>query len=123
MKPESHAWRQLHDRAEAALRSDFADRVLHAAHGSPAERAAWQKLHVQAAAQLRPGFAARVMHAAREAAAPSFSSQCMLGAATAAVCLLAVIFIHQNSTNTENARSLSDWQEFASDVQDLSADL
>ena len=123
MKPESYAWQRLHDRAEAQLRPDFADSVLAAVHATPAERTAWQKLHAHAAAELRPGFAARVIQAAREAAAPSFSSQFMLGAATAAGCLLGVIFIHQNSTNSESARNLADWQELASEVQELEVDL
>ena len=118
MKTEDHAWRELQTHASAQLRSDFADRALRFAHG-PAE-AEWQQLRTHAAAQLRPGFAARVLRAAR--ALPSgitLREQLAFGAATAAVCLLAVVFLHARNTNLENERNLAGWQQLANEADDL----
>jgi hypothetical protein len=114
MKPESYAWQRLREHAAAQLRRGFADRVLRVTHGSPAETEAWNKLHAAAAAQLHPSFAQRVLQAARAITEPSFFSQFAVSAATAAVCLLAVVFIHQRATQTENAANIASWQQIAS---------
>ena len=122
MKPEEHAWRALHDHAAAQLRNGFADRVLRAAHGPQAD--AWQQLHAVAARQLRPGFAERVLRAARAAAdMPSLGSQFALSAVTAAVCLGAVLFLHQRSTNAADERNLAEWQQMALVAEDDTASL
>jgi hypothetical protein len=113
MKPESHAWQQLRDYAAAQLRPGFATRVLRITHGSEGETAAWHRLQAQAGAQLRPGFAQRVLLAARAVATPSFSSQFMLSAATASVCVLGVFLVHQRATSDEDARNLAGWQQLA----------
>ena len=119
MKPEDHAWRDLRAHAAAQLRSGFADRVLRAAHGPDA--AAWTQLQTHAAAQLRPGFAERVLRAARavQAGVPSLSGQFALGAATAAICLLTVVYFHSRSLRLEEERNLAGWQQLAVDAQDL----
>jgi hypothetical protein len=95
MKPESYAWHRLREHAAKQLRPGFAGRVL------------------------RPGFAQRVLLAARAVTEPSFSSHFALSAATAAVCLVAVVFVHQRSTSLEDARNLAGWQAIASEAQEL----
>jgi len=117
MKPEDHAWRALNEHASAQLRGGFADRVLRAAHGPQAET--WRQLQSHAARQLRPGFAERVLRAARAAAdMPSLASQFALSAATAAVCLGAVLFLHNRSAEQADARNLAEWQQIASLAED-----
>ena len=122
MKPEEHAWRALHDHASAQLRGGFADRVLRAAHGPQPE--VWQQLHAVAARQLRPGFAERVLRAARAAAdMPSLGSQFALSAATAAVCLGAVLFLNQHNSKAADERNLAEWQQMALVAEDDTATL
>lgn len=119
MKPESYAWQRLREHAAKQLRPGFADRVLRITHASETEAAAWQQIQAQAAAQLRPGFAQRVLLAARSITEPTFLSHFALSAATAAVCLIAVIFVHQRTTSDEDARNLAGWQEIASEAQEF----
>ena len=113
MKPEDHAWRELRAHAAAQLSGGFADRVLRAARGPDA--AAWNQLQVHATAQLRPGFADRVLRAARavQAGVPSLFGQFALGTATAAVCLLTVVYLHSRSLRAEEERNLAGWQQLA----------
>jgi hypothetical protein len=116
MKPESNAWRSLEEHASAQLRPGFADRVLRASRDpSPA---AWQQLQEHAAAQLPLGFADRVLRAVRNEI-PSFLGQLALSAATAAVCLLAVVYLHDRSTRLEDERTLADWRQLAAESQEL----
>lgn len=117
MKPEDHAWRALHRHASSQLQNGFADRVLRAARGPQPE--VWRQLQAQAAAQLRPGFAERVLRAARAAAdMPSLASQFALSALTAAVCLAAVLFVHNHNAEQADARNLAEWQQIASMAED-----
>jgi len=116
MKPESPAWRQLEKHAAAQLRPGFADRVMRQARGPTA--AAWNELQARAAALVRPGFAERVLRAVR-AEIPSFSGQLALSAATAAVCLFTVLYLHHRSTRLENERNLAYWQQLDDDARDL----
>jgi hypothetical protein len=109
MKPEEHAWRELQERASAQLRGGFADRVLRTALGSR---------------QLRPGFAERVLRAARAAAEmPSLGSQFALSAATAAVCLGAVLFVHHQTVEAADERNLAEWQAIVAVAEDDTAGL
>ena len=118
MKPEDQAWASLRDHACAQLRDGFADRVLRAAHGPTPE--AWQQLRLAAVACLRPGFAERVLRAARAAAEmPSFTSQLALSAATAAVCLGAVLFVHHRELEQADARNLAEWRKIVAVAQEF----
>jgi hypothetical protein len=109
MKPEPKAWTALNRHAAAQLPAGFADRVLRQARGPAA--AAWRGLFAAGARRLRPGFADRVLRAARAAAdLPSLRGHFALSAATAAVCLGAVLFLHQRSVASADARNLADWE-------------
>jgi hypothetical protein len=122
MKPEEHAWRALNDHAAAQLRGGFADRVLRAAQGPDVE--AWRQLFDAGARQLRPGFAERVLRVARAAAdMPSLASQFALSAVTAAVCLGAVLFVHQRNVEAADERILAEWQQIIAMAQDDTASL
>lgn len=111
MKTEDQAWRDLQRQAAAQLRPDFANRVLHTAHGPDA--AVWRQLNADAAAQLRPGFADRVLRAARALPLPPLFDQLALGAATIALCLLGVVFVHEHSLRQEEQRNLAGWRRLA----------
>jgi hypothetical protein len=119
MKTEDHAWQALRDQASAQLRNGFADRVLRSAHGPQAET--WRQLQAQGAAQLRPGFAERVLRAARDlkAGVPSLFDQFALGAATVAVCLIAVAALHLRSSRLAEERALASWEKLAVQVEGI----
>jgi len=51
-------------------------------------------------------------------AAPSMLSQFALGAATAAICFLAVAVFKVQGTHEENNRAIADWQQIASSAED-----
>jgi hypothetical protein len=82
------------------------------------ESYAWHSLYDDAAVLLRPGFAERTVRAAR-VAAPTFASQCLLSAATAAVCLTIGFVVHAKYTATVTERHLAQWQALSVEVQDL----
>lgn len=112
MKTEDHAWRALRDHASAQLRHGFADRVLRTAQGPQAET--WRQLQAHASRQLRPGFAERVLRAARQIpGVPSLLEQFAFSVGTAAVCAMAVFFIHARSNQAEDERNLASWQQIA----------
>ena len=116
MNTEDQAWRDLQAHASAQLRSGFAARALRAARGPQA--ATWSQLHAHGALQLRPGFAERVLRAARAVTeVPSLSSQFALSAATAAVCLAAVIFLQDRSAQLADERNLADWERIVLSAQ------
>jgi hypothetical protein len=121
MKTENQAWRSLQAHASAQLRGGFADRVLRAARGP--EAATWAQLRAHGAAQLRPGFAERVLRAARavQAGVPSLFGQFAIGAATAAICLLTVVYFHSRAIRLAEERNLAGWQQLAAEVQDPDA--
>lgn len=120
MKTEDQAWHDLQRHAAAQLRPDFANRVLRTAHGP--QPAVWQQLQSHAAAQIRPGFAERVLRAARALpGVPSLLDQFAFSAATAALCLLGVVFMHARSTHLEEERNIAGWHQLAAEVQDIDA--
>jgi hypothetical protein len=122
MKPEDHAWRALNDHAASQLRGGFADRVVRVAHGPRTET--WREFFQIGARQLRPGFAERVLRAARAAAdMPSLGSQFALSAVTAAVCLAAVLFVHERNVQEADERNLAQWQHLVSVAMDDTAGL
>lgn len=116
MKTEDHAWRALTEHASAQLRNGFADRVLRLSQGPTAET--WRQLEAHAAHRLRPGFAERVLRAAREfpGKLPSLFDQFVLGAATVAVCVAAVVTLDFRSQRMQEERALASWQQFALEV-------
>jgi hypothetical protein len=122
MKAEDHAWRALQNHASAQLHRGFADRVLRVAHGPQPE--VWQQMQARAATQIRPGFAARVLRMARDLPGnvPSMFDQLVLGAATMAVCFVAVFFIHSRSVQQEDQRILASWQQLAAETQEYPLD-
>jgi hypothetical protein len=118
MKTEDQAWRDLQAHASAHLRPDFATRTLRFAHGPAA--AEWEQLRVHAAAQVRPGFAARVLRAARDLPRRvTLLEQLAFGAATAALCLMAVVYLHSRNLRLENERNLAGWQQLADEAGEL----
>jgi hypothetical protein len=84
------------------------------------ENQAWEQLFERAAALLSPNFADRVLRAARAGvdAAPSLLSQFALGAATAALCFLAVALFQVRSAHQEDNRTMADWQLIAMAADD-----
>jgi hypothetical protein len=82
------------------------------------ESYAWLALRAHAASLLRPGFAERTLRAAR-IVAPTFFSQCVLSAATAALCLVVIFVVHSRATAQETARNLAAWQAFAAEAREL----
>jgi negative regulator of sigma E activity len=120
MTTEDQAWRDLRAHASAQLPAGFADRTLRFARGP--QDATWRQLDASAARQLRPGFADRVLRMARAAAeVPSLSSHFALSAATAAVCLVAVVLVQDRSAQLADERNLADWERIvlvAQDAQD-----
>jgi hypothetical protein len=86
---------------------------------NPEDRA-WSRLQNHAAAQLSPGFAQRVLVAARAGAkaAPSFLGQFTLGAATAALCFVAVTLFQAQRTGGDESSTLADWQKITAASQE-----
>jgi hypothetical protein len=85
------------------------------------ESQAWSQLHACACAKIRPDFADRVLRASRSRAEamPSVFSQILLGAATAAACVMLVVVVHARSTQSDDNRALADWQQLSSAAADL----
>jgi hypothetical protein len=83
------------------------------------EPQAWMRLQEHAASQITPGFAERVMRAARQQASPLFVAQFAMCAATAALCLGAVILFNARSTAADDASSLAGWSEIATQANEL----
>lgn len=116
MKNEDQAWRELQRHAAAQLRPDFATRVMQASLGP--RPTAWKNLRAFAAAQLRPGFADRVLAAARVwPRMPSLADQFALSAATTALCLLGVIFLHSRSTQVQEQQNIASWHQLADEAE------
>lgn len=82
------------------------------------ESHAWLALQQYASSRLRPGFAERTLRAAREAV-PTLFGQLVLSAATAAVCMTVVVFVHSRITANETARNLADWQAVAAEAEQV----
>ena len=117
MNPEEKAWHDLRTAASSRLRPGFAGRVLVASRGPGS--GVWAALREAAAACLRPGFATRVLRAARAAAAPSYASPFALSAATVALCLAAVLFLHQRNQRLADERNLAEWRAIVAFAQEI----
>jgi hypothetical protein len=83
------------------------------------ESEAWMRLQDFAAKKITPGFPERVLRAAREHASPLFVAQFAMCAATAALCLGAVILFNARSTAADDATSLAGWSEIATQANEL----
>ena len=83
------------------------------------ESEAWMRLQDYAAKKITPGFPERVLRAAREHASPLFVAQFAMCAATAALCLGAVLLYHTRVSGDEEASSLAGWSEIAAQASDL----
>ncbi|MEY4941544.1 MAG: hypothetical protein RIQ93_3279 [Verrucomicrobiota bacterium] len=119
MKTEEKAWRALRARASAELPTGFAEGVLRATRGPGPE--VWRQMNAIGAAQLRPGFAERVLRAAwaLPEKMPTLLAQFTLGAATVAVCVVAVLALHTRSTRLEEERALASWAALAAEASDF----
>lgn len=121
MKTEDQAWLDLQSHAAAQLHTGFADRTLRAALGP--KDGTWGLLSAQGSRQLPVGFAEGVLRLARAAAeVPSLTSQFALSAATAAVCLAAVVLVQDRRAQLSDERNLADWERIvlvAQDAQDF----
>lgn len=86
---------------------------------TPFSSHAWRELQSTAAAQLRPDFADHVLRSARPSVLPLsplvawISNPFTVSAATAALCLAVVVFVHSHLTNTASQQHLADWQEIS----------
>ena len=85
------------------------------------ESQAWQLLRDRASAQIRPGFAERVLRAARQIAGPSPFSQLAFGAATVALCLMAIVWFQDRQSQSQRQQSLAAWQQVSMATDDLPA--
>ena len=103
------------------MRTGFADRTLRAALGP--KDVTWGLLSAHGSRQLPVGFAEGVLRLARAAAeVPSLTSQFALSAATAAVCLAAVVLVQDRRAQLSDERNLADWERIvlvAQDAQDF----
>lgn len=118
MNAEEKAWNDLRTAASSRLRPGFASGVLRAARGP--DEGAWAALRESASACLRPGFASRVARAARAAASgPSYASQLALSAVTAALCLAAVLLLHQRNQRLADERNLAEWRAIVAFAQEI----
>ncbi len=116
MNDDSHAWRQLEQRAADQLKADFAGRVLRVSRG-PSE-AAWRELNEVASDQLRLGFADRVLRAVKERLErPSWTGQLAIGCATVALCFAAVVYFHDRATRLQDETNMAAWEPLASESQ------
>ena len=80
---------------------------------------AWTRLRERGASELTPGFAARVLRAARAEASPLLIAHFAMCAATAALCLAAVLLYQSRFSGDEEASSLAGWSEIAAQASDL----
>lgn len=117
MKPEPAAWEALRRHAAAQLQRGFADRVLRRAQGPATDT--WRSLFDTGARRLTPGFADRVLRLARAATElPSLGSHLAVSAATAAICLGSVLFVHERSVERADARNIAEWERIVEIADD-----
>jgi hypothetical protein len=81
------------------------------------EDQAWEALWRHASGRLGPALADRVLREARSRPVPSPSGRFLLSAATAAVCLLAVV-LYQSRASLQADQSLADWTTAAAAAED-----
>jgi hypothetical protein len=84
-----------------------------------AEDQAWMRLRERGASRISPGFADRVLRAARAESSPLLVAHFAMCAATAALCLAAVLLYHTRASGADEATSLAGWSEIAAQASDL----
>ncbi len=82
------------------------------------ENEAWMRLRERGASRITPGFADRVLRAARADSSPLLVAHFAMCAATAALCMAAVL-IYNASGTADEATSTAGWNEVAAQVSDL----
>jgi len=82
------------------------------------EETAWERLREHAASRITPGFPDRVLRAARQVSSPLFVAHFAMCAATAALCLAAVV-LYRAQASGDDAGSLAGWSEIAAQSGDL----
>ena len=82
------------------------------------EELAWARLREHAESRITPGFADRVLRAARERHSPLFVAHFAMCAATAALCLAAVV-LYRAQASVDDASNLASWSEIATQAGDL----
>jgi hypothetical protein len=76
-------------------------------------------LREHASSLIKPGFADRVIRAARTRPAPLFVAQFAMCAATAALCVAAVVIYGSGTSSDQNAQNLAGWNEISAQANDL----
>lgn len=79
---------------------------------------AWERLREHAASRITPGFPDRVLRAARQGPLPLFVAHFAMCAATAALCLVAVV-LYRAQASGDDASNLAGWSEIAAQAGDL----
>jgi hypothetical protein len=82
----------------------------------PFDPLAWRALERRAAAALSANFAENTLRASRlavESATAHFRSSLIISAATAAICLVGLLFVHTRETRATTAQHLAAWQEIS----------
>lgn len=82
------------------------------------EETAWNELRERAASRISPGFADRVLRAARPGPSPLFVAHFAMCAATAALCLAAVVLYRAHASGDDDG-SLAGWSEIAAQSGEL----
>jgi hypothetical protein len=83
------------------------------------EEMAWERLREHAASRITPGFPERVLRAARQGPSPLFVAHFAMCAATAALCLVAVVLYRAQASGDDDASNLASWGEIAAQAGDL----
>ena len=82
------------------------------------ENEAWMRLRERGQSQISPGFADRVLRAARARSSPLLVAHFAMCAATAALCMAAVLIYHARGA-ADDATNVAGWTEIAAQVSDL----
>jgi len=83
------------------------------------EEMAWNRLREHAASQITPGFADRVLRAARPRPSPILVAHFAMCAATAALCLAAVVLYRAQASGDDDASNLAGWNEIVAQSGEL----
>jgi len=76
------------------------------------------QLREHAASLIRPGFPERVLRAVRTRTSPLFVAQFAMCAATAALCVAAVIVYRARMSGADDVQNLAGWNEITAQAND-----